>query len=133
MRKLAGLLLIAVLTLTGCAATPPHAAETKSEAAQQPAETPAPLVPDEAPAAAQPAGDDATYLAEVRLRLKGMDNTTDQQLIEAGHEACDAMEAGTPRGDVDVIQGDAPGEGAPGDNDGALAYWAAAMYCPEFS
>ncbi|CAN7267826.1 DUF732 domain-containing protein [Microbacterium foliorum] len=88
---------LVALTLTGCAGTPDKAAD----------ESAAPLVA-ESPAEVE-GGDEATYLEDVRAALPSttvIPDATDEQLLEAGWEACERREAGEPGDDISVIEGE---------------------------
>ena len=122
---------IAVLVLAGCSAAP--AAETVTAPVEEtPAAetTPEPLTVD--PEVAAVAAGDEVFLTETRIRIKSIKNATDEQLIAAGHEACELYAEGQTRMDMRLIEGEeADGNGFYFDSI-AIATWAAKAYCPEF-
>ncbi|TFC59401.1 MULTISPECIES: DUF732 domain-containing protein [unclassified Cryobacterium] len=126
-----------VLVLGGCSAGASSAAVEKAApkvvASAEPSAEPVALEPDDGlttPAITE--GSDTDYLREVRLRLKGMNDTTDTELVAAGHAACDLYGTGGTRDTIDIVEGDAPGEPMSGYNDIVIATWAATTYCSEF-
>jgi hypothetical protein len=124
---------LVVLALSGCSA----AAVESAPPAETPTQTTAPLVPDEPTptAAASGAVEDGEeqYLSSMHNGLVGMDDAADESLIAAGHDACDQLATGVTHADVDVIEGDAPGEPRPGYNDQMIADIASQTLCVEFS
>lgn len=105
---------VLLLALTGCAGgveTP--SADRTAPAATSPKETAAPLVA-ETPAAAPSEDVDAAFVAAVRASLPPttqIPNATDQQLIDAGHQACERLAAGEASDQMSVIEGEVAGEG----------------------
>lgn len=95
------------LLLAGCAAPATTAAPHHAEAS-----TPAPLVATHAPST-PPTDPTAAYLAHLRDRIEAnhlseIAGATDDQLVAAGHEACDQLAAGTDYFDVRVVQDETP-------------------------
>ena len=128
-----------VLGLTGCAgangsATAERTAPETSEPAT-PSETPEPL---KAESPATEADADQLFLAEARDRLSGLGsattipNASDEQLIAAGHEACDALMNQQPFNDVSVVQGEERVQGSYLDS-AAIASAAILYFCPEIN
>lgn len=90
---------LVALTLTGCAGTSDDAGD----------ESAAPLVAESPAATDNKGGDEAAYLEDVRAALPSttvIPNATDEQLLEAGWEACERREAGEPGDDISVIEGE---------------------------
>lgn len=135
----AALAVLLALTLTGCAGGADDAADERtapsaSESAT-PEESAAPLVAEEP--ANEADSPDAKFLNYVRgavLPETQIGNATDQQLIDAGHEACRQLEAGTALEDVRVVEGETPhpSTGAYYDTSAILS-GAILNYCPEFA
>lgn len=135
----AALAVLLALTLTGCASATGNAAEERTAPVATetvtPEETPAPLVAEEP--APEASGPDAKFLEYVRgaiLPETQIGNATDQQLIDAGHEACRQLEAGTALEDVRVVEGETahPSTGAYYDTS-AIMSGAILNYCPQFA
>lgn len=109
MRKAtAALASVLVLVLTGCAGTPESA--PNGTAAPQESVTPLAAEPDTKPAGEE-AGTDEQYLTDVRKALTNgretsIPNASDEQLIQAGHDACEQIANGTAEPDVRVIEGE---------------------------
>lgn len=125
------------ITLSACGddAAPTSGENTSAQSRSQSseAETPEPLV------AETPASDaDALFLAEARDRLAGLGsattipNATDEQLIAAGHEACDALINQQPFNDVSVIEGEERVQGSFLDS-AAIASAGILYFCPEIN
>lgn len=131
----------AALMLTGCGAqtdAPTNdAAPVESSApvetnAPEPDVTPEPLIAE----TAAPKDDDADtiFLAYVRAELPpktSIPNATDEQLIDAGHDACAQIAAGTPYEDVRVVQGEIPAPSGSYLDTSAIMNGAVTAYCPE--
>ena len=122
---------IAVLVLAGCSAAP--VTETVTAPVETPTAetTPEPLTVD--PEVAAVAAGDEVFLTETRIRIKSIKNATDEQLISAGHEACELFSEGQTRMDMRLIDG----EEADADTGWfwdsiVISTWAAKAYCPEF-
>ncbi len=108
------------------AATDPATDETVIEEMPEPlvAETPETLVGDEA---------DAAFVAWVRddLPIKtGIPNATDEQLIAAGHEACEQLLAGVDSETIRLVEGEEPVGGYYMDTSSILT-GGQLFYCPE--
>jgi len=135
----AALAVLLALTLTGCASGPDgtegeRTAPVATETAE-PEGTSAPLVAEKP--ASEADSPDAKFLEYVRdtiLPETQIGNATDQQLIDAGHEACRQLEAGTALEDVRVVDGETahPSTGAYYDTSAILS-GAIINYCPEFA
>lgn len=106
----AALAVLAALTLAGCAEAPANAGDERT--APGAAESAAPLVAeDTGPAAAEATSPEAQYLSDVRTALTNgrattIPDATDQQLVDAGLNACEQLAAGTAEGDVRVVEGE---------------------------
>lgn len=136
--RIAALSLAMLLLLTGCASaaeSAPDEVGSPQQASSTPEESPEPLAAESAAPAATDA--DAAFLAYVRDTLlpeTQIPNATDEQLIEAGHEACAQLESGTPLESVRVVEGETahPSTGAFYDSS-AIMGGAILNYCPEFA
>ena len=96
----------AIVLLAGCSSAP---STNNSDATDAPSDTPAPLVAESASPSANPSN--AVFLEYVRGKLlpsTQIGNASDDQLLAAGHEACDQIRAGTDPGDVRVVEGEQP-------------------------
>lgn len=126
---------VLLLALTGCTGTPgsstaertaPAAAEsTEPLAAETPAETAAPEVSDT----------DTKFLAYVRDNLlpeTQIPDATDEQLIAAGHDACEQLQSGVAFEDVRVVEGEQPHANGNFYDSSAVMGGAITAYCPEF-
>ncbi len=118
-------------TLTGCAA----ASETAPSAPDAVDESAAPLVavtPEETPT------DDAesAFVASVRTGLPQdtqIPDATDQQLIDAGYRACDALESGDDPISISVIDGEQQDEGGYFQDSIAIITASVQTICPELA
>ena len=125
---------LVALTLTGCAGTP-EAAPSKPREASETAtvETPEPTV---APltAAPVPEGVDAAFLAEIRKRtdVATIAQATDDQLIAAGHAACDAFAADPNIESLRLIEGEVPQEDGRYFDSIVIGTHAAMYMCTEY-
>lgn len=135
----AALAVLLALTLTGCAGGPEDAGDERtapvaSESAT-PEESAAPLTAEKP--ANEGDGPDAKFLEYVRGALlpeTQIGNATDEQLIEAGHEACEQLEAGTALEDVRVVEGETANTSTGAYYDtSAILSGAILNYCPEFA
>ncbi|MEW2011413.1 DUF732 domain-containing protein [Microbacterium sp. NPDC078814] len=76
------------------------------------------------------------FLAYVRDNLlpeTQIPNATDEQLIAAGHEACEQLESGVAAEDVRVVDGEKPHETTGYFYDSiAIRSGAVRSFCPEF-
>ncbi|QNA93269.1 MULTISPECIES: DUF732 domain-containing protein [unclassified Microbacterium] len=102
---------VLLLSLTGCAGAPGGS----SDAAPEPSQSDAPLAaetPTQAPSESSTASEaDEKFLAYVREELLAetqIPDATDEQLIAAGHEACEQLESGVAMEDVRVVEGEDP-------------------------
>lgn len=136
--RIVALTAVLLLGLTGCAGAGGNGDANAQHASTEQTETPAPSDSSEPLVAeARDATDaDEQFLAEARDRLSGLGsattvpNATDDQLIEAGHEACEALIAGTPFVDVSVIQEEERVQGSFLDS-AAIASAGILYFCPE--
>ena len=130
---------LVALVLTGCAGVAPAPGDERTA----PVVTePAPPVESAAPLRAETAAPevsdaDTAFLAYVRrtvLPETQIPNATDQQLIDAGHEACHQLASGVALEDVRVVDGETahPSTGAFYDTS-AIMGGAILNYCPEFA
>lgn len=118
-----------VVLLAGCSApTTPDTASPSDQA------SPAPLVAS-TPAAEEPGADEAeqVFLTEVRSRLTQTSDASDEQLIAAGHDACDQWAAGVAPEDQRHIEGEQPSGSGRYRESLAITLWAAETFCPQFS
>jgi hypothetical protein len=100
---------IAVLLLTGC--TPEAASDDTGSSAGR-AASEAPLVAETPTEAA--VGGEAAFLTEVRAKLRPdnvIPNATDEQLLVAGHLACEKLPESRSGEQVSVIEGEQPDQG----------------------
>lgn len=119
--------LLAALALTGCTT-----GETEPTAMES-VETAPPLAVDEQSAEPVASDPDAVFLDGLRPRLIDIKDATDEQLIDAGHRACEAFEAGIELMAMQLIDGEVPiGEGVHRDSIN-IATWASQAYCTEFA
>lgn len=126
-----------MLALAGCSAAVPangHAprADTASEPSASPTAAPITISSNQPAPTPSASANDATYLKEVRIRLKGMDATTDAQLVSGAHLACQLYAKGQTKNEIRVVKGAAKGEPSPNWNNGVIATWAAFIYCPQY-
>lgn len=128
-----------LVTLTGCAGGAEDAGDERSapvaSESATPEETAAPLTAEEP--ANEGDSPDAKFLEYVRGALlpeTQIGDATDEQLIEAGHGACEQLESGTALEDVRVVDGETahPSTGAYYDTSAILS-GAILNYCPEFA
>lgn len=123
---------VLLFALTGCG-------EETATPADEPKPFAAPLTATEAPdtpEATTPDEIEAEYLERLRTALEGsggnsIPDATDQQLIDAGHEACEQMSAGIALSDVRVVENEP--ESPTGYKDSIrIAAVAAVYFCSEF-
>lgn len=128
-----GLLLIA---LTGCSGGTDSAGEQRTAPTTSESETPeesaAPLTAE----TADPETTDAdevflAYVRDVLVPQSQITDATDQQLIDAGHEACAQLEAGVAYEDVRVVEGEQPLNDTYYDSS-AVMNGAITAYCSEY-
>lgn len=122
---------VLLLALTGCAETAgnasdervaPAAAESTEPLA---AETPTDVPVDEA---------DAAFLQYVEDELPpttSIADAADEQLIAAGHEACEQAEAGVAWEDIRLVEGEEPTPTGDYLDSSAILNGALYNYCPE--
>lgn len=132
-KRTAALGVLLVLALTGCAGAAETTADERTaptvteSAAPLEAETPAPDVEQANPP-------DVTFLAYVRDNLlpdTQIPNATDEQLIEAGWNACAQLESGTKLEDVRVVEGETPYPNGIYYDTSAIMNGAIVAYCPD--
>lgn len=125
------------LLLTGCAGGTDTDAKSReitqaTQAAPDATESAAPLVA-ETPSAPTMDDTDATFLEYVRDKLlpeTQIPNATDEQLIAAGHDACEQLENGTKLEDVRVVDGEKPHANGAYYDTSAIMNAALVTYCP---
>lgn len=129
---------LVLLSLTACAGTPETAPSEpvvsgQSVTEETVEETPEPLV-----AAETETTPDEMFIGEVKWRLESLGaasvipDATDEQLIQAGHDACESLEAGVSSYDVSVIQGEERTDGAYLDSR-SIASAAILYFCPDMN
>jgi len=133
--------ILAVLLLSGCAATTTTGNDTESTpaAAPTPTETVEPLVAEK-PAETTYASKDEEFIAKLmherEIRIGGFDtqipNATDEQLVAAAHDACDQL----PDLDYDpakahVIEGETANSLGIYPDSALIAGIAMLVYCPK--
>lgn len=130
--------LVLVFALAGCSGaneTAPTSSGPAPSLSATPSETPETLTAEK-PNAEAPADADAKFLAHVRdnvLPETQIPNATDEQLIAAGHDACDQLAAGTAYENVRVVENETPHPSTGGYYDtSAIMGGAVLYYCPEF-
>lgn len=103
----------ALLLLAGCSATTQEDVSLTSEPVGSPAATAAAPLTAQTPEASADGGE-AVFLAEVRANLRPdnvIPDATDEQLIAAGQEACEARASGQATDTISVIDGEEPVHG----------------------
>lgn len=123
-----------LLTLAGCAGTPEEApSEPRGFVQSVPSQTAEPLVAE----ATEPAevGTDTAYLEQLRKALEGsggnsIPDATDEQLVTAGHEACEQMLSGVDQFDVRVVENE-PETGVGYKDSLRIAGAAIKHFCPD--
>lgn len=129
---------LVVVAMSGCAASVESrpAKSAAPVATSAPSAAPVALAPDAETTTA--AISDEQFIEEFRLRVKDMADTDDAALIAAAKQACELFTAGSVQSEINLIEPSPdqdPELAAAGVQDmrnGALTYWAAAAYCPEF-
>ncbi|MDR6867538.1 hypothetical protein J2Y69_002142 [Microbacterium resistens] len=122
-----------LLTLTGCASTPTGTAgETTAPGASTPSPT-ATVAPLTVAPAPPPSDVEATFLFELRKRtdMQVVVDASDEQLLAAGHAACDAL-AVTP--DIDalrLVEGEVPRDNGRYFTSVVIGTHAQTFMCPE--
>lgn len=125
---------VLLLALTGCAGTAAQPTSDAQDAAPTvettPTETPEPVLT----AAPAPSGADATFLVEVRKRtdVTTIAQATDEQLLAAGHQACDALGVNPDIEALRLIEGEQPRENGRYFDSVVIGTHAAMFLCPEF-
>lgn len=103
----------ALLLLAGCSGTTQESVTSTSEPVGSPAATDAAPLSAQTPEARVDGGE-AAFLEAVRANLRPdnvIPDATDEQLIAAGQEACDARAAGQATDTISVIDGEEPVHG----------------------
>ena len=132
---------IVLLALSGCAApggnTPDERTSPETSESAAPTETPEPLVAETPDASGTGTEADAKFLQYVRDHLlpeTQVPNATDEQLITAGHDACEQLRSGVALEDVRVVDGETAHPSTGGFYDtSAIMGGAILSYCPEFA
>ena len=110
-----------------------EAPETSAPAPTEGSSTDATSAPEaSAPVEASP--EDAEFLAVVRGELlpdTGIADVSDEMLIEAGHEACEVVKAGTPPEDIRLVEGEEPARSGYYMDTSAILFGAQTVLCPE--
>jgi hypothetical protein len=125
-------LALVALVLAGCSA---EASEAPSQAriAQAPDESPAAQPSTDTPDYIDADADEDEFLRASRAGLRGMDESTDAELLAAGYDSCQQLSGGTEVGDVEVFPEVNPAEIVENWNDEAVAGLASETLCTEFS
>lgn len=123
-----------LFALTGCGGTV-DAATPSSPVASAPAEvveTVAPLTAVEAPTFTDL---DAQYLFEIRKRsdVATIANATDQQLVDAGHAACEALAINPDIEALRLIDGEVPRDDGRHFESAVIGTHATMVLCPEYA
>jgi hypothetical protein len=126
---------IAVLMLAGCSSVAPveFVAQTPTPiiSTETPApETPSPLSVDEE-TEAQATGNEE-FLTETRIRIKNIKNATDEQLVSAGHKACELYDSGQAKKEMRLIDGETSDAAGTYWDSFVIASWAPRAYCPKY-
>lgn len=105
-KRIAALAAVLVLTLTGCAGGADDAGDERTAPATE--ESAAPLVAEESPA--ESSGSEDAFLVAFRdiqtTYASVIPDATDEQLLDAGYEACDRLAAGEESTDISLIDGE---------------------------
>lgn len=123
------LALLAALTLTGCTAAP-DTAPSEPEDATESAEPLAAETPTEAGTSEA----DTLFLTYVRDNLlpeTQIPDASDEQLIAAGHVACEQLESGVALEAVRVVEGEQPHKNGNFYDTSAIMNGALKAYCPD--
>lgn len=116
---------------TTSATTEPGVIDTP---AADPSSTPAPQVTAGEPVSPSTEDADALFLAEVADRIRPttqIADVPDEDLIAAGHQACEQIEAGVALEDLRLVEGEQPGVGGYYLDTSAIFNSALIAYCPE--
>lgn len=138
--RIAAVAAVLLLSLAGCAGAPDEASSAPASAAQtasEPTESPAPLVAEAAEKTAY-ASDDERFLGELAAAYERradlqtqIPNATDEQLIAAGHAACDQLPSiGYETTLAHVIEGETPNGLGTYQDSAIIAAIAVQVYCP---
>lgn len=126
------------ITLTACgedtAAAPAENTGESSRSAANESESPQPLVA-ETPSS-DPEAADSEFVEYVRSELEllpttGIANATDEQLVTAGHEACEQLLNGVDSESIRLIEGEQPAASGYYMDSGTIIDGARRFYCPE--
>lgn len=129
--SIAALTAVLLLTLTGCAETAGNASEERV--------APAAVESTEPLAAAEPTAEptedaDAAFLQYVVAELPpatSIADASDEQLIAAGHEACEQANAGVAWEEIRLVEGEQPTPNGDYLDSSAILNGALYNYCPE--
>jgi hypothetical protein len=120
--------LLLVLVLAGCGdngATGGTSSEQSKPTSQEASET---------PAAEDLTAEDEQFLSIVRGELlpdSGIADATDADLIAAGHDGCEQVEAGVPLEEIRLVEGEEPSSTGYYMDSSAIFFGAQQVYCPE--
>lgn len=120
------------LVLTGCSSTPSD--EPDTTAAEAPAVE---QVEEAAPLTAEPeqtfSDADQAYLFELRKRddVKTIVEATDEQLVTAGHAACEMLLDNPYVGDLQLVEGETPRDNGMYFESSVIGTHAQMVLCPE--
>ena len=123
-----------LLALTGCAGNPSGADESDSDATPTSVESAAPLTAESSTPSAEPDAADAGFLQYIDEELPpatSIANATDEQLIAAGHDACEQAAAGVAWEDIRLVDGEEPTANGDYLDSSAILNGALYNYCPE--
>lgn len=127
------------VTLSGCgddsATSSEESAGVQSRSQSVETETPEPLASEVEAESETPSEADAKFLAYVRDNLlpqTQIPDASDEELISAGHEACEQLDAGTAFEDVRVVDGEQAHENGAFYDTSAIMNGAIVAYCPKY-
>lgn len=124
---------VMLFALTGCGEEARSDGNTERAADKQTTEaSPQPLTAE----VADPDPSEAderflTYVEAERPVATSIANATDEQLIAAGHEACEQIAAGVAYGDLRLVEGEQPSPAGDYLDTSAIFNGALYNYCPE--
>lgn len=132
-----------LLALAGCSGTPATGDDARPAAAEE--QTVEPTTPEPTPTESEtapplvaetPDADtaDEDYLAFVRGDLvpnTGIRNASDEQLIAAGHDACEQIREGAAAEDLRLVEGEEPQPSGYFADSGSIVTGALNFYCRE--
>lgn len=131
---------LVALTLTGCAGTADDAGDASAapvtSESPAPEETTAPLVA-ETPSEASTDDAEAVFIEkfhEIRATMPGdtfIPNATDEQLIAAGREGCERLDAGETSDTISLVDGETKNGADYYSDSGAILTAARQSLCPE--